>query len=60
MALPSNATHYLVKITAATKRKAAPKKKAKKAAPKTKAKKAAPKKKAKKRSAFIGPMPRGM
>jgi hypothetical protein len=52
MTVPSHATHYLVKITAATKRKA------KKAAPKTKAKKAAPKTKAKKRSAFIGPMPR--
>jgi len=50
MALPEDATHYLVKITAATKRKAAPKKA--KAAPK--------KKKAKKRAAFIGPMPRGM
>ena len=58
MPMPTNATHYLVKISAAMKRKAAPKK-AKKAAPK-KAKKAAPKKKAKKSSAFIGPMPRGM
>jgi len=39
MTVPSHATHYIIKITAAMKKKAAPKPKKMKAAPKPKKKK---------------------